>query len=68
MAQSDLHGGALQFMRDWDAGKQPSLRDYLPRDPGDARELMEFVANYVVFGAMTPTPAASPSVHSFSPS
>ena len=68
MAQSDLHGVALQFMRDWDAGRQPSLQDYLSRAPDDARELMEFVADYMVFGSMTPTPALCPVGQPFLPS
>ena len=68
MAQSNSRGVALQFMQDWDAGKQPSLQDYLARDPGHARELMDFVADYIVFGAMTPLPALSPCGHSPKPS
>ena len=68
MAHSDLHGVALQFMQDWDSGKQPSLRDYLAASPGDARELMEFVADYVVFEAMTPPLAFSPIGHSLASS
>ena len=68
MTQSNLRGIALQFMQDWDAGRQPSLQDYIARDPGDARELMEFVADYIVFEAMTPTPPLSSASHSFAAS
>ena len=62
MAQTTLRSVALQFMQDWEAGKQPSLQDYVSRYPGYARELMEFVADYMVFEAVAPMPTSSGSV------
>lgn len=64
MAQQSLRSVALQFIQDWDAGKQPSLQEYLALYPGYARELMDFVADYVVFDAV----AAKPTVTWAAPS
>ena len=62
MAQTTLRSVALQFMLDWEAGKQPSLQDYVSRYPGYARELVEFVADCMVFEAVAPMAKAPPSM------
>ena len=59
MAQTDLHRLELEFMQDWDAGKQPALHEYVARCPGDAHELMEFVADYIIFEAVAPMGGAA---------
>ncbi|MBV9851053.1 MAG: hypothetical protein JO250_15390 [Armatimonadetes bacterium] len=52
MAQTTLGSVVLQFMRDWDAGKERSLQDYVARHPGDADELTECIADWAVFSAL----------------
>ncbi len=63
MAPTNFRSITLQFLQDWDAGKQPSLQDYAARYPNYARELMEFVADYVVFGAVAPPAQAAGPAH-----
>ena len=62
MTPTNLRSVELQFMQEWEGGKQPTLQDYVARYPGYARDLLEFVADYVIFEAVAPTSPATRSI------
>ncbi len=63
MPQQNANSVALDFLKEWDEGRQPQLTDYLATHPADADDILESVADCLIFEALArpPRPSAAPT-------
>jgi hypothetical protein len=55
MLQRSANSAALDFLSEWDEGQTPSVKDYkdyLATCTGDAGEMLDLVADCVIFEAL----------------